>query len=109
MKLFVFEQWVDTNLSKQPLDFSKDDPSKYHLWDKLMVNEINSALKQAKSDFDEMKYKQIIVLFNHMISIKESYIIAMGGETNPYIIARFIEAFLTIMNPITPHFCQQVW
>lgn len=45
MKLFVFEQWVDTNLSKQPLDFSQEDPSKYHLWDKLMVNEINSALK----------------------------------------------------------------
>ena len=56
-----------------------------------------------------MRYKQIIVLFNHMISIKESYIIAMGGETNPYIIARFIETFLTIMNPITPHFCQHVW
>ena len=22
LKLFIFEQWVDTNLSKQPLDFS---------------------------------------------------------------------------------------
>jgi len=56
-----------------------------------------------------MKFKQIIVLFNHMLSIKESYKIAMGGQTNPYIIARFIETFLTIMNPITPHFCQHVW
>ena len=56
-----------------------------------------------------MKYKQIIELYDHMISFKESYITAMSGETNPFIIARFIEAFLTIMNPIVPHFCQYVW
>ena len=74
-----------------------------------MMNEINEALKTAKHDYQEMKYKQIIVLFNHMLGIKESYIIAKGGETNPYIIARYVEAFLTIMNPIVPHFCQHVW
>ena len=56
-----------------------------------------------------MKYRQIIVLFNHMLSIKESYKIAVGGQTNPYVIAKFVETFLTIMNPITPHFCQHVW
>ena len=57
LKLFVFDTWVDGNLSKEPLDFSKDDSSKYHLWDKLMVNEINSALAQASSDYNEMKFK----------------------------------------------------
>ena len=57
LKLFVFDQWVETNMAKQPLDFSKDDPSKYQLWDKLMMNEINEALKTAKHDYQEMKYK----------------------------------------------------
>lgn len=33
MKLFVLEQWIEKNFTKEPLDFSKNDPSKYHLWD----------------------------------------------------------------------------
>lgn len=109
MKLFVLEQWIQNNFSQEALDFSKDDPSKYHLWDKIMVNEINAALTTARADYVGMKYKQIIVLFNHLLGIKESYMIARGGEKNPYIVARYVEAILSIMNPITPHFCQHVW
>ena len=41
MKLFVFDQWVDTNLSKEPLDFSLDFSGRYCLWDLIMINEIN--------------------------------------------------------------------
>ena len=109
MKLFVLEQWIQNNFSQEALDFSKDDPSKYHLWDKIMVNEINAALTTARADYVGMKHKQIIVLFNHLLGIKESYMIARAGEKNPYIVARYVEAILSIMNPITPHFCQHVW
>lgn len=41
LKLFNFEQWVESNLSKQPLNYSQDDASSHRLWDKLMINEIN--------------------------------------------------------------------
>jgi len=74
-----------------------------------MINEINSALAQAKASFEEMKYKEIIVLFNHLLGIKESYALAKGGDKNPYIVAKYVEAILSIMNPIAPHFCQHVW
>jgi len=56
-----------------------------------------------------MKFKNIIVLFGHLLNIKESYLIAKGGEKNPFVIARYVEAILTIMNPIVPHYCQHVW
>ena len=56
-----------------------------------------------------MKYKQIIVLFNHMLGLKESYSIAKGGDKNPFIVAKYVEAILSIMNPIAPHYCQHVW
>ena len=56
-----------------------------------------------------MKHRVIVVNFNRLLSIKESYLIAKGGEKNAFVILRYIEAILTIMNPITPHFCQFVW
>ena len=56
-----------------------------------------------------MKHRVIVVNFNRLLSIKESYLIATAGQKNPFVILRFIEAILTIMNPVTPHFCQHVW
>jgi len=43
------------------------------------------------------------------LNIKESYLIAKEGQKNPFIIASYVQALLTILNPITPHFCQHVW
>jgi len=56
-----------------------------------------------------MKYRNIVRLFNNMLNIKENYLIAKNGETNPFVIARYVEAILTIINPIVPHFAQFVW
>ena len=109
MKLFVLEQWIQNNFTKEPLDGATLDTSAYHLWDSLMMNEINSALSSAKQTYSEMKYRNIIVLFNHLLNIKENYLIARSGEKNPFVIARYVEAVLTIMNPIAPHYCQHVW
>ena len=79
IKLFNLEQWVNDNLSEEPISYNQSSASFHNLWDKLMTNEINKCINQAKSDYDEMKYKKIIVLFKHMLSIKESYKIAMGN------------------------------
>jgi leucyl-tRNA synthetase len=48
LKLFVLEQWIESNFTKEPLDFSTNDESTYHLWDHLMINEVNRALVEAK-------------------------------------------------------------
>jgi len=109
MKLFVLEGWIKTNLKEGGLDFSQDNKETYTLWDHIFTNEINIALKQAHDDYSEMKFKNIIVLFNHLLNIKESYMIAKGGEKNDFVVARYVEAVLTIMNPIVPHFAQHVW
>jgi len=44
LKLFNFEQWVDNNLLKQPINYSQDNASNHQLWDKLMINEINQCI-----------------------------------------------------------------
>lgn len=74
-----------------------------------MENEVKKALNDAHQLYADMKIKNVIVLFNHLLSIKENYLIAKAGDKNPFVIVRYIEAILTIMNPICPHFCQHVW
>jgi len=96
-------------MPKEALDFKEDDVEKYHLWDHILLNEVNSSLKKAKQAYEQMKIKNVIVIFNSLLQIKESYVIAKEGEKNPYLVARFVEAILTIMNPICPHFCQFAW
>jgi leucyl-tRNA synthetase len=44
-----------------------------------------------------------------MLSLKESYLIAKKNQPNPFVLLQFIETFLILMNPITPHFCQNIW
>lgn len=109
MKLFVLEGWIQANMPKEPLDFNKLVLSELTLWDKLIINELDKAAFEATNAYNGMKYRNILVIFNHLLNIKESYLIAQGGEKNPFVIARIIELILTIMNPIAPHFCQSVW
>ena len=57
-----------------------------------------------------MKYKQALKFgFFELQSIKEDYLIAKGGKPNPFVLIRFIEAQLIMLNPIIPHFSQYCW
>ena len=57
-----------------------------------------------------MKFKQALkYCFFNMQSMKEDYLIAKNGKCNPYILMRFLEVQLVMMNPFTPHFCQYAW
>lgn len=109
MDLFVLEQWIDKNFTKEAVDFANDDKSAYTLWDNLMDNEVNRSLNEARQNYDEMKYRNIVRLFHNMLKVKENYLIARNNEKNPFVIARYVEAILTIINPIVPHFAQAVW
>lgn len=35
--------------------------------------------------------------------------IAKAGNCNPYVLMRFLEVQLVLLNPIAPHFCQYAW
>lgn len=44
-----------------------------------------------------------------MQSIKEDYLIAKGGKSNPYTLMRYLEVQMILLNPIAPHFAQYCW
>lgn len=106
LKLFVLEEWIKKNLPKE-VDFSHYDKSKFDSWDQIIDNELTRIINIVTQAYYDMKYKLVIKhAFNELLGIKETYLIAKGdSQPNPFVIFRYLEAFLVLMNPITPHFC----
>jgi len=80
------------------------------MWDNIFENAINYAIEKCTANFEDMKYKQALKFgYFELQSFKEDYLIAKGGKPNPFVLARYIEAQLIMMNPIIPHFSQYCW
>lgn len=111
LKLFTFEQWVKKQFENvDTLDFAQHKTEEYDTWDKIFVNEIAKCVSLCTKNYNEMKYRNVLKHgFNEMLSLKESYLIGKSNKPNPFILLNFVEAFLIMLNPITPHFCQNLW
>lgn len=113
LRLYVFERWIQEELRKHVpeagLDFASQ-PAK-DLWDELLENELSHSIEQTKRDYDEIKYKQALKHgFFELQTVKEDYLIGKGGKNvNPFLLIKFIEAQLIMLNPITPHFAEYCW
>ena len=59
MRLFVFEKWISTELSKAFPQGGTDLSlySSFDLWDQIFDNEINSAIVEVRANFEDIKYK----------------------------------------------------
>lgn len=107
LKLFTFEKWIQDNIKLAIPDGQIDfAPHKTQdLWDTIFENAINHGIDEATTNYDGMKYKQVLkAAFFELASIKEDYLIAKANKANPYTLMRFIVTQLTILNPIIPHF-----
>ena len=111
LKLFTFEEWIQKNIPTEGCDFSANDPSKYSTWDKIVLNEINHTIIECKQEYDNMRYKNVCkIVFSDLLPLKETYQMACKDTGfNPYIIFRYLETILQLMNPIAPHFAQHAW
>lgn len=109
LKLFTLEEWFKNNVHKEGFDFNAAKDSMDE-WDKLILNKLNDINVSVYKAYAEMKIKNVIKFgFNEMLSIKETYSIGKNGAPNPYVIMTYMTYLLTMMNPITPHFCQYSW
>lgn len=113
LKLYIFEKWLQDNIKSSipdgKVDFKKHAQN-LDLWDQIFLNAINNAIEKATQNYEEMKYKQALKFgFFELQSIKEDYLIAKSGQMNPFVLMKFLETQLVLMNPITPHFAQFCW
>jgi leucyl-tRNA synthetase len=112
-RLYVFERWIFEELRKhvpeEGLDFSAQ-PAK-DLWDEIFENEINYAVENTTKDYNEIRYKQALKHgFFEPQTAKEDYLIGKAGKgVNPFLLLKFIETQLILLNPIVPHFAEYCW
>lgn len=113
LKLYVFEQWIKDNIKASipdgEFDFmaSKND---LDLWDRIFLNQINHSIETATDMYNQMKFKQALKFgFFELQSIKEDYLIAKEKKTNPYVLMRYVETQLVLLNPVAPHMAQYCW
>jgi leucyl-tRNA synthetase len=107
LKLFTFEEWIKKNIQENvPMNFDfTESKQNQDLWDNILENAVNQAVKNTTQHYDGMRFKQALQsAFFIPQGIKEDYLIAKNKKSNPYNLMRFIEAQLVMMNPIIPHF-----
>lgn len=75
-----------------------------------MNNEINLAIDLTTKAYKEIKYKQVLKAgFFVFQAVKEDYLIAKKGKQNPFLMMKFIETSIILLNPICPHFSEYCW
>ena len=111
LRLFVFEKWIQDELKKnlpEVLDFAQQPA--YDLWDTILANELNYAIEQTTKSYTDLRYKLALKHgFFEIQTLKEDYLIAKGGKQNPFLLLKFIETQLIMLNPICPHFAEYCW
>lgn len=109
LKLFILEQWIISNCPKE-VDFASHKKEEYDTWDNIISNELTRIIGLVNRAYVEMKFKIVIKhAFNELLSLKEAYLIAKAGKPNPFVLFRYLETFIILLNPIIPHFCQFQW
>jgi len=113
LKLYVLEKWIVDNIKASvpegKFDFKKHRDS-LDMWDNMFMNSITGGIIKATESYDQMKYRQALkYAFFQLQSMKEDYLIAKGGKANPFVLMRYLEVQMILMNPIIPHFAQYCW
>ena len=109
LRLYVLEKWISEEIKKnipaEGLDFQKQVD--YDLWDQILENELNYAIEQTTDSFNSMRFKQALKHgFFELSNLKEDYLIAKQGNVNPFLLLKYIETQLILINPITPNFSE---
>ena len=71
---------------------------------------MNYAIEQTTKSYNEMKFKQALKhAFFELAAIKEDYLIAKKDKVNPFVLLKYVETQLILLNPIVPHFADYCW
>jgi len=113
LKLYTLEKWIQDQIKlaipEGSVDF-KVAKEAADLWDTIFENALNHSIVMSTQYYEEMKYKQALKFaFFEINSIKEDYLIAKSGKSNPYTLMRYLQTQLVLLNPVVPHFAQYCW
>jgi len=110
MRLNVFEQWAQEQLSKINKDTILKEGNFEDIHDEIFDNEMNKLIASTQSAYENMRFREVLKHgFFDLQSLKDDYVVAKNGNLNPALLLRFIEVQLIVMSPIIPHFTEYMW
>lgn len=118
-RLYSFENFVKALIKEAGWDVEKtelydiDNLKLSNKFDIIFENNINYLLALTRTAYEAMKYKEVMKYgFYEMINIKDQYILYLEDDytkVNPTLMLRFFRVFLTVMNPIVPHWSEYMY
>merc|ERR1711959_724928 len=79
------------------------------LLDQIFENDINSGIKDADQQYSRMRYRNALRALYVLESARNFYRENVQGGMNRGLIMRYIDAYLLILSPIAPHWCEHMW
>jgi leucyl-tRNA synthetase len=82
----------------------------YDFWDNVFSTELDIALSAAKNNFLSHKFRKAVVEgFYSMLAAKDQYRSMKPDNMNRKILVKFIEYALVVIQPICPHWVENLW
>ena len=116
-RLFTFENFLKIVIEHWTKNNSKIgdiDNSTYTIYfDKIFENNINYLIEKSRQSYDAMRYKDVLKFaFYEMINIKDEYVLFLEedySKINPTLFVNYLKIFLTLINPIAPHWTEYMY
>lgn len=108
LRLTKEETWIE-NWSSTLIKPTKEE---YNFWDQVFDNEMNRLITDAFTAYSSMQYRNALkAVFFDFTTARDNYISSLSSTCPKHerLIRRWIEAFLVMLSPITPHLCQDLW
>ena len=111
MDLNIELKWIEQQV--QDLQDGKLRDSDPVFADKAFNNEMNFLITEAKDNYEKMLFREATqkAFFNMMSERSRYRVICKSSSIAPHkqCILRYINAFVVMMTPICPHWCEKVW
>ncbi|MBW2969643.1 leucine--tRNA ligase [Candidatus Woesearchaeota archaeon] len=102
-------QWYDFAIKNYTRDHERDSEPKKEI-DKWMEHQLNICIRDTTKAMDETLYRTAIAKgFFDLQRYLKWYQRRTAGKTNKDIINQVIEAQTIMLQPFTPHLCEEIW
>jgi len=113
LKMHKEGEWIKEALEDKTLRAAGGE---MNFWDKVFSNEINHIIVQAGEAYDKMQFHEVVKYINVFWSVRDDYRSSCDHRFNPTavpmrrdLVERWTQAFVKMLSPICPHYCQHIW
>jgi leucyl-tRNA synthetase len=103
------EEWIRESVANMG-SFVQGEPKTF--LDSIFENDMNACVSVATAAYDRMLFHDALVAGHYeLLNARDRYRVNVGGEKgmNAKLVQRFIELYLVMLSPVSPHITQELW